>query len=201
MGSELQRHFPLISPLNAEQTRFLGYITVGAEDFQISIALTKPDCLLEAEIHLDTRLEPITVHDAAIRHRLAHCESLVSFLTDLREIVANRLRHSDVFRRSDEAQFSSMTAAAHLMKEVDESVGWQFVSSMSSDLSRVTLTATDFAGRPQELLVTLPPHYPVSPPTFSAQLPLDFEFEWKTSSRWLGRSFCPFFLAGRRLTG
>ena len=199
MGSELQRHFPLISPLDAEQTRFLGYITVGEEDFQISVALTKPGCLLEAEIHLDTRLEPITVHDAAIRHRLAHCESLVAFLTDLKEIVANRLRHSDVFRRSDEAQFSSMNAAAHLMKELDdESVGWQCVSSMSSDLSRVTLIANDFAGRPQELVVTLPPHYPVSPPAFSAQLPLDFEFEWKTSSRW---RFWDLFLAGRRLTG
>ena len=187
MSAELQRHFPLLSPLNAEGTRFLGYITVDDEDYQISISFRETNSMVDADIHLDARLRPVSIHDAAIQNLLRDSRSLLSFLIELKEIISQRLKHSDVNRSTDEARFSSLTASTTLLKELDY-VGWHSVSSLNSDLSRVTLVKNDLDGRQQELLLHINPNFPAVPPTFSTQLPLDFEFDWRSDSR-LGLSY------------
>ena len=57
-------------------------------------------------------------------------------------------------------------------------MGWRHVSSLSDDLSRLTLAAFDAAGRRHELRLTLPPAYPAAAPTAAADLPAAFELRW-----------------------
>jgi hypothetical protein len=64
-----------------------------------------------------------------------------------------------------------------LRRELD-AVGWRCVSSLSDDLSQLTLAATDAAGRRHELRLTLPPAYPAAPPSAAADLPTAFELRW-----------------------
>ena len=182
MSVELLRHFPLLSPLNQDGTRFLGYITVDDEDYQISISLGEDHSLIGADIHLDTRLRPIGIHDSAVQNCLRHSKSLLTFLIELKGIISQRLKHLDVYRRTDEARISSLTASTALLKELDD-VGWENVSSLNADLSRVTLIKNDVYGRPTELRLEIRPEFPTVPPAFSAQLPLDFEYDWKSDSR------------------
>ena len=128
---ELQRLFPLLSPVNEELTRYLGYLSIDDDDFQISIDLKGADDLKGAEIRLDTRLEPFRASfRAAIENRLNRCDSLSAFLADLKEIIRNRLKRDDdddddevdIYGGGDANAADSLfalTAATHLIRELD----------------------------------------------------------------------------------
>ena len=57
-------------------------------------------------------------------------------------------------------------------------LGWRHVSSLSDDLSQLTLEASDAAGRRHALRLTFPPAYPSAPPAAAADLPAAFELHW-----------------------
>ena len=59
-----------------------------------------------------------------------------------------------------------------------DGIGWRHVTSLSDDLSQLTLAAQDSAGRRHELHLTFPPTYPETPPVATADLPAAFELRW-----------------------
>ncbi|KAL4418745.1 hypothetical protein ABPG77_006418 [Micractinium sp. CCAP 211/92] len=179
---------PLMLPLDACGSAYEGYLLSNvkrAAGRPASLwlrlsglrtgALSLAGAQLEANAELAALLQSGDA-EAVLAQRLAEAPSLQAFFVELQNMVDTLSLDSNT---AAVAAAAARPAAfyAGLKAELD-ALGWRRVAALSEDLSSLTLAATDSAGRRHELRLELPPGYPATLPTPSADLPAALELRW-----------------------
>lgn len=70
----------------------------------------------------------------------------------------------------------------NVYSEIEE-IGWEHLASFREDLTSLSFRVTDGKGKVHLLEISLPPNYPESPPSISADVPYVCELQWSVKSR------------------
>jgi E3 ubiquitin-protein ligase FANCL len=97
-------------------------------------------------------------------HRRFHNVITISELLHELQDIVNKILHSH----------QSVNDYSLLIKEI-ESIGWDKVVNLSSDLNTITLNSTDISGRHHMFTILLPLDYSHTPPLLQVELPIDLQ--------------------------
>ena len=163
----------MANALIADGSGIAGYVRVGEEQ----LALRVTDCPTLA-LEADPRLRALLVgQEDAVEQRLRRSPDAASFVVELNDLL-DRLAPS----RAPAAQLPSARFYELVIRELD-AVGWGSLQSVSPALDSLQLLVLDAAGRAHTLGLSLPPDYPLSPPTAQVSLPSRFTLHWPQQSQ------------------
>lgn len=126
----------------------------------------------------DALEEQLVQHSASVQSLLERATTADGFAEELGRLLA---RGSHVRLVGPRGSGGDAAHIGCLLAEL-ESLGWEHVGAVSADLTQISLTARDAAGRVHTLVAGLVPgRYPSLAPTLVADLPVPFHPRWVPS--------------------
>ncbi|XP_048864116.1 E3 ubiquitin-protein ligase FANCL [Brienomyrus brachyistius] len=176
-SSSLVRESPLLLPQNKEKTVYDGFITLQGADFRLRVLLPPNRQLKHAKLQCCWRLKQLLRgYQNIIKQRLQHSSDLCTFILELKTVLEVVVKKSPDSRTVPPPQYYT-----GLIAEL-ESLGWDKVLFINTELSVLRLGAEDSSSRQHAITVRLGPKYPAEAPECSADLPLPLVVDWTPQS-------------------
>ena len=172
------------SPLH----HYHGYLPVLSTQYRVDLHLRpspspprkpsqpqpRPSLFLSVDAGLQRLLAP---HAAVVHQRWLQSADVHAFLLDLKDLITHVLLQSSLLS----APLPLSPAFHAAVVEQLEELGWEHLVAADDDLRSLQLQARDTDGRAHLLTVQLPPSFPSSAPTVTADLPQPLTFAWPSS--------------------
>ncbi|XP_014664780.1 PREDICTED: E3 ubiquitin-protein ligase FANCL-like isoform X3 [Priapulus caudatus] len=171
---------PLLIPFNNNKTIYRGYLNVQQQslEFYIEVHLRTPGVLQGASLSCSWKMKHLLADCLnTVNRRLQESNSLAEFAIELQNILETQVgKQSPSKLVCQPPEYYS-----RLLNEI-EIVGWDRLIYIDSDFKELHLMVKDDRGREHILKILISPQYPKVSPEFKADLPLQFEVHWKTST-------------------
>ncbi|KAL0483444.1 E3 ubiquitin-protein ligase FANCL [Acrasis kona] len=190
---------PLCVPRNKELTRFHGYITLWNQQYACEVDFNfqeKDGDKPTTKIRLDPELQRLlstkqiqhqynstnqqsTYQDLLVQ-RLSQCKNYNSFFSELKDVLEKILKVQHTHKQPTvQDDLASTEYYKQIMSDLDE-IGWDKVSDLNTDLSSISVSIKDIAGREHIIKVDVSKNNEY---TCTAQLPIQAELKTKNNER------------------
>ncbi|CAN7995038.1 unnamed protein product, partial [Ixodes hexagonus] len=170
----MSKRFPLLFPMNELCTEYEGFLEVLDEHLYVRLSAGDPNEPTTYTLSGDWSLrELVETSGRAFEEILGKCKSLSHFMMEfcnMVEIVLKARGEPEKFERSPEILSRILADLGHC--------GWHNLEHLSTAGDEVQLSYVDGGGRKHLLKVHLGPEFPVEAPSYDADLPVAFEFQW-----------------------
>ncbi|OCT79725.1 hypothetical protein XELAEV_18026534mg, partial [Xenopus laevis] len=171
------RQCPLLIPQDLQGRVYDGFLSIQDKDFRLRVILPEDLQLANAKIECSWKLKKVLqAYDQIVKQRLQHSVNLESFMMELKTILEAALKNTNAMQTPPAPQYYSC-----LVKDI-ESLGWDKLSFVDTELSMIQLKIEDTSGRDHLVTLKLNAKYPYEAPDCSVDFPIPFTISWTPQS-------------------
>eukprot|EP00079_Xenopus_tropicalis_P035564 XP_017949335.1 PREDICTED: E3 ubiquitin-protein ligase FANCL isoform X1 [Xenopus tropicalis] len=171
------RQCPTLIPQDLQGRVYDGFLSVQDKDFRLRVILPEDLQLGNAKIECSWKLKKVLqAYDQIVKQRLQHSINLESFMMELKTILEVALKNTNALQTPPAPQYYSC-----LVKDI-ESLGWDKLSFVDTELSMIQIKIEDTSGRDHLVTLKLNAKYPFEAPDCCVDFPTPFTISWTPQS-------------------